>query len=184
MKNTDLKIFYDKVYKKGEGKHYTKLLLKSGNISIDKKAVVGEVAWSGKKVLDVGCGTGELAGIIAGKNAAQVLGVDYSLNAILIAKKTHVRNNLSFACVNAENISGRFDVVTSLGTLEHFDDPLSLLKKFKHLLRPGGSIIVVSPNWSNPRGYMLMTLKHLFYAKITRADLHYFTPLDFQNWAK
>ena len=52
------------------------------------------------------------------------------------------------------------------------------------MLRPGGSIIIVAPNWSNPRGYMLMTLKHLFDAKITRADLQYFTPLDFIKWAK
>lgn len=183
MKNKDLKKFYDKVYTKGERSHYTKLLLVEGDITPDKKAVLGALNWKGKSVLDVGCGTGELTAIIARRNASEVLGIDYSLSAIAEAKKLHARDNLLFECRDIKNVSGRFDVIISLGTLEHFDDPLRLLKKFKQMLLPGGSIIVVSPNWSNPRGYMLMTLKCLFNAKITLADLHYLTPVDFEEWA-
>ena len=45
-------------------------------------------------------------------------------------------------------------------------------------------MIFTCPNWTNPRGYILMTLLHLFDAPITLADLHYLTPLDFVGWAK
>ncbi|MFY9463336.1 MAG: hypothetical protein WAP52_04090, partial [Candidatus Sungiibacteriota bacterium] len=54
----------------------------------------------------------------------------------------------------------------------------------KSMLNPGGSIIITSPNWSNPRGYILTALRILFDAKITLADLHYFTPIEFQQFAR
>ena len=184
MRNRDLKTLYEGVYKKGEQKHYSKLLFAKHSVSPDKKAVINEINWKGKKVLDIGCGTGEFAYLAAKHKAAEVLGIDYSARAIAIASKLHPQKNLSFKCLSAENVTGRFDVITAIGTLEHFDKPFAALKRFRGMLRAGGSIIVVSPNWSNPRGYMLMTLKHLFDAKITLADLHYFTPLDFERWAK
>ena len=184
MQNKELKVIYDQVYKKGERQHYSKLLFAKNKISIDKKAVIGLINWKNKTVLDVGCGTGELADIAARLGAKKVLGVDYSTNAIAIAKKSHKHKNVFFECRNASDIRGRYDVITSLGTLEHFDNPFNMLKSFKDMLNPGGSIVVVSPNWSNPRGYMLMTLKLLFDAKITLADLHHLTPLDFERWAR
>ena len=75
-------------------------------------------------------------------------------------------------------------MIVSAGTLEHTEEPYSILKKLKSLLNPGGSLIITVPNWINPRGYILMTLKYLLKARITLADLHYFTPYEFENWAK
>ena len=64
------------------------------------------------------------------------------------------------------------------------DKPLSTLKILKNHLNPKGKIIVTTPNWTNPRGYVLMTLWYLFKAPVTLADLHYLTPIDHKNWAK
>ena len=75
-------------------------------------------------------------------------------------------------------------MIVSIGTLEHMDNPLETLKLFKRHLNSKGYIIITSPNWTNPRGYILLTLWYLFKAPITLADLHYLTPLDFQNFAK
>ena len=47
-----------------------------------------------------------------------------------------------------------------------------------------GKIIITSPNWTNPRGYMLLIMYFLFDAPITLADLHYLTPIDFKKWSK
>ncbi len=184
MKNKDLKKIYNKIYKKGERGHYTSLILSGDKVPPAKTEVLKEISWRGKIVLDAGCGTGELAYCIAKKGAKEVLGVDYSKEAIAVAHKTYRSENLAFRAGNIENIQGRFDVVVSLGTLEHLNDPLSALRKLKNLLSPDGSLIITCPNWSNPRGYILMALKLLFDAKITLADLHYFTPLEFQGWAK
>jgi len=182
--NKELRRLYDGVYKKGEQKHYTRLFFAKGRITNDKIAVLKEIEWRGKKVIDVGCGTGELPFRIARRGAKEVLGIDYSPEAIDVAVGTYTHANLSFKVMPLEKIKGAFDVVTSLGTLEHTNDPLSTLRLFKKHLNPGGSIIVTCPNWVNPRGYMLQLLLFLFNARITLADLQYLTPVEFEAWAK
>lgn len=184
MKNKELEKFYDAVYKKGERTHYTKLRLAGKSLAADRTAVLEEMSWRGKSVLDVGCGTGETAYHIARRGAARVVGLDYSQEAIVEARATYRHPRLFFEKKDVRDVAEKFDVIITMGTLEHIDDPLALLKRFKALLNRGGSIIVTSPNWSNPRGYILTTLRMLFDAKITLVDLHYFTPIEFMAWAK
>jgi len=184
MKNTDLKEFYNKVYLKGERSHYTKLLLSKKTISQEKAEILAEIPWEGKEVLDIGCGTGELAYYIARASAKKVIGIDYSDAAVRLAQKTYIHPNLSFECGDTSSIKGTFDVITIVGVLEHIDKPFQLLKRLQRFLKPGGSIIVTCPNWSNARGYMLLLLKELFGAQITLVDIHYFTPIEFEAWAK
>ena len=185
MKNKDLATFYNSVYKKGEKGHYTSLLLSGDKVPMAKAEVIKEVSWKDKTVLDVGCGTGMMPYSIAKKGARHVLGIDYSKEAIGVAEKSYHAKNLSFECTDLSRLKGKkFDVITTLGTLEHVDDPLAVLRKLKSMLNPGGSLIVTCPNWVNPRGYMLQMLAQLFDAKITLADIHFFTPIEFEGWAK
>ena len=182
-KNSSLKLFYDKVYKKGETKHFTPFVTK--NIPTDEiKEILKEVNWKNKLVLDVGCGTGLFAFKVSKLGPKQILGIDFSKEAIEIATKTHKNNNLQYQVLDVKEIKSKYDIIVSLGTLEHMDNPLKTLKILKKHLSKNGKIIVTSPNWTNPRGYILMTLWHLFNAPITLADLHYQTPVDFQNYAK
>lgn len=185
-KNKDLVGFYDAVYKKGENKHYTKLLFKKGSnlLPIDESEVLSALDWKGKTVLDVGCGTGLMASEIAKAGAKKVIGIDFSSDAISTAQSNHSRENLSYRVENIKKHKGSYDIVISLGTLEHMDKPFEILKLLKKHLNPGGIILITSPNWSNPRGYILQTLRFLFDAPITLADLHYLTPIEFEIWAK
>lgn len=180
--NKKLKIFYDEVYIKGEEKHYTKYVLQ-GTPTSETNEILKQLNWKSKSVLEVGCGTGLFASSVA-KKGANVLGIDFSKKGIEIAKKKYQMSNLQFLHQDVKNIKGKYDVIVSIGTLEHMDDPLKTLKLMKKHLKPKGKIIITSPNWSNPRGYMLLTLFYLFNAPITLVDLHYFTPLDFEKWAK
>ena len=136
-----------------------------------------------KKVIDVGCGTGLFAHLVA-KKGAEVTGIDFSEQAIKLAQRNHSHRKLHFKKMNVNELKGKFDVIVSIGTLEHVDKPLYLLKFFKKHLNTNGKIIITSPNWTNPRGYMLMTIYHLFNVPITLFDLHYLTPIDFINWSK
>ena len=180
-KNKNLKQFYNRVYVKGEKKHFT---IKRETASLSEiKEVLKQISWKGKKVLDVGCGTGLFA-YNAAKRGAFVLGIDFSTEAIDIANSQYTHKNLKFQSMDVNEIKEKFDVIVSNGTLEHMDDPLKSLKLFKKHLTKNGCIITTSPNWSNPRGYMLMPLLLLFNAPITLADLHYFTPIDFKNFSK
>ena len=54
-----------------------------------------ELSWKNKKVLDVGCGTGLFAHSVAKAGAKNVLGIDFSLEAINLAKETHKHKNLN-----------------------------------------------------------------------------------------
>lgn len=57
--NSDLQKFYDQSYKTGEAEVFT--FFENGkHISEDHPAALAMVDWSGKTVLDVGCGTGML----------------------------------------------------------------------------------------------------------------------------
>ena len=179
--NKELAQFYNKVYIKGEKKHFT---IKRESVSLSEiKEVLKQISWKGKTVLDVGCGTGLFA-YSAAKKGANVLGIDFSSEAIQIAESQYIHKNLKFQSIDVNEIKEKFDVIVSNGTLEHMDDPLKTLKLFKKHLTKNGCIITTSPNWSNPRGYMLMPLLLLFNAPITLADLHYFTPIDFKNFSK
>lgn len=182
MKNKDLKKFYQGVYKKGEEKHYTDFVT-TGTISSEPKEVLKEINWKSKKVLDVGCGTGYFS-YLAVKKGAKVLGIDFAEEGIKIAKSRYSHRNLSFKKLDINDIAKKYDVIVSIGVIEHMDDPLKILKLLKKHLTAKGKIILTTPNWSNPRGYFLMTLKFLFDAPITLADLHYLTPVDHIKWAK
>jgi len=179
----NLKKFYNQVYRKGETKHYSKNLF-GDKLPLQVVEALKEISWKGKSALDVGCGTGLFAYLAKRAGAAKVVGVDYSKDGIAAAKKSYKLPGLDFYCKDFKTVKGKFDVVVSLGAIEHFDNPLNGLKKFKKLLKPKGSIIIAAPNWTNPRGYILMTLLHLFNAPITLADKHYLTPTEFSKWSK
>lgn len=184
--NKDLKTLYNSFYKNGENSHYTPLLFGGTSEDADSEpfqAISSLPSWEGKTVLDVGCGTGLLVSEVARRGAKQIVGLDFSEEAIRCAKERNLGPNVTFACADFNQHEGRYDVVTSLGTLEHMDDPLAALKRMKHLLEDDGVIILTSPNWVNPRGYILQTLRFLFDAPVTLADLHFLTPVDFQKWA-
>tara|TARA_Y100000590_G_scaffold387310_1_gene460717 strand:- start:239 stop:1039 length:801 start_codon:yes stop_codon:yes gene_type:complete len=181
-KNKKLKEFYNRVYSKGEEKHFTPFLM-TGSSTSEANEVLKEVNWSRKKIIDIGCGTGQFA-FLAAKKGAKVKAIDYSIDAIKTAKKKFQHKNLEFMVGDALDIKEKFDIIISLGTLEHMDEPYYALKFYKSLLKRNGKIIVTTPNWTNPRGLILMTLYHLFSAPITLADLNYFTPINHKEWAK
>lgn len=183
QKNKDLKKFYNNVYKSGEKKHYTKILFEDNELPIEERVVLGEVNWKNKTVLDIGCGTGLLCHEIAKRGAKKVVGIDFSTEAIEEAKKAHQHTALEYLNEDAKDHKGEYDIIVSLGTLEHMDDPFKALKLFKKFLKPKGKMVLTCPNWTNPRGYILLTLEKLFNAPITLVDLHYLTPIEFEGWA-
>lgn len=101
----------------------------------------------GKTVLDVACGTGYGSAILAQTGAAQVVGVDISIEAIATNGKQPRR--LCLANGDACNLpfdDGTFDVVVSFETIEHLASPELLLAEISRALKPGGLCICSSPN--------------------------------------
>ena len=174
--NKDLKNLYDKVYKEGKEKFFT------FNSDYVGEHLIKIIDFKGKKVLDIGCGTGE-TDLLMAQEGGQVLAIDYSAEAINITQAVK-HPNLEFRLAEYSQIDDTFDVIISLGTIEHQDNPLTDLKNFKNKLKPGGQICFTCPSFLNVRGYIWMTLVKLFYVPMSLTDLHFICPFDVEAWAQ
>lgn len=95
------------------------------------------------RVLDLGCGAGEYAGLF---DPACYLGVDIDPGYIELARKLNPRHE--FACADVTAWPGAedgFDLVLVNGVLHHLDDDASgvFLRNAWRLTRPGGTLLVI-----------------------------------------
>ncbi|MBP1474670.1 methyltransferase domain-containing protein [Frateuria sp. MAH-13] len=101
----------------------------------------------GRALLDVACGTGEWLAWLHQHGARSVTGIDLSEKAIQACRQRLPQGE--FYCCPAEELpfpSGAFDIVTCMGSLEHFLDKLAALKEMRRVLKPGGFIVLLVPN--------------------------------------
>ena len=104
----------------------------------------------GKRVLDLGCGTGYGTAEIS-KSAASVTGLDISADAIAYVKQSYAQFNMRFVRASAAAIPLRnasFDLVVAFEVIEHIDDWRLLLEEVRRVLAPGGQLVVSTPNKS------------------------------------
>ncbi|QGM92734.1 methyltransferase domain-containing protein [Methylocystis rosea] len=103
----------------------------------------------GKDVLDVACGEGYGADMLA-QRARRVVGVDVDEATIREAAKKYGRNErLQFKvadCVSLPFETDSFDVVVSFETIEHIAEQEAFVKEASRVLRKGGVFIVSTPN--------------------------------------
>jgi ubiquinone/menaquinone biosynthesis C-methylase UbiE len=109
-------------------------------------------AQKGEKILDVGCGRGNLT-INMAKKGAIVTGIDYSADGVRIFKMKHktlpktLQKRITVKRMNAQKMSFRansFDKVTFFDVLEHLTDKEidGTMKEIRRVLKPGGQLIM------------------------------------------
>jgi 2-polyprenyl-3-methyl-5-hydroxy-6-metoxy-1,4-benzoquinol methylase len=98
-------------------------------------------------VIDVGCGTGQLACFLAIKGR-RVLGVDYSQRSLALAQALKERLALASVEFERDNVldwdrpAESFDYVFCNGVLHHTSDPYGGFRNLVAITRPGGRIVV------------------------------------------
>jgi len=104
----------------------------------------------GMRVLDIGCGVGDVAMLAAKLVGAEgaVLGVDRSERALDAARARAARAGFSWARFEATDFmelrpEGRFDAVTGRMILMYMADPAETLRHLAGLVRPGGTLAFV-----------------------------------------
>ena len=119
---------------------YRKLALRDHIAFITKAA--GD---RGVDVLDVGCGSGTLLGLLKHRGF-RVTGLDFSAEAAAIAK---AENGVDVAVGSLEEAhfpAESFDVVTLFHVMEHVTNPRQVLAEVSRVLKPNGVAILQVPN--------------------------------------
>jgi SAM-dependent methyltransferase len=101
----------------------------------------------GKAVLDVACGRGEWLQLLQQRGAARVAGIDLSQRAIETCRARMPQGE--FHCGPAETLpfaDAGFDLVTCMGSLEHFLDKPGALREMVRVSRPGARFLILVPN--------------------------------------
>jgi trans-aconitate 2-methyltransferase len=103
----------------------------------------------GLRVVDLGCGTGELTSRLADAlPQSDVLGIDSSPQMLESAAE-RARPGLRFARQVIEEVEGEWDLVFSNAALQWVEDHRSLVPRLFGMLRPGGQIVVQVPSNSD-----------------------------------
>ena len=94
----------------------------------------------GEKILDLGCGTGQLTNLIA-SSGADVSGLDMSPNMINIAKKNYPSLNFITADATNFNFDETFDSVFSNAVLHWIKEKEKVVKCVYNSLKKGGRFV-------------------------------------------
>jgi ubiquinone/menaquinone biosynthesis C-methylase UbiE len=105
----------------------------------------------GKRVLDLACGTGYGSHFMAVNDAAEVLGIDISKEAIDSCQSDYSANNLAFARMDSTRLALNdeyFDAVCAFEIIEHIEKANQCLRESKRVLKEGGLLMISTPNKS------------------------------------
>lgn len=96
------------------------------------------------RLLDVGCGTGVLLEVAAGRSW-ETIGVEPSEWAAGVARRRGL-DVISGRLEDAALEPGSFDAVVLADVIEHVVDPLRVARRIERLLAPGGVLLICTPD--------------------------------------
>jgi 2-polyprenyl-3-methyl-5-hydroxy-6-metoxy-1,4-benzoquinol methylase len=120
--------------------------LRPPDLELRRAFALGAVR-DGDRVLDLGCGAGELTAALAAVGA-RVLGVDVADAALRRARAAHPSLELALAPIDGPLPceDGSFDVVWSSEVIEHVADTARWLSEVRRVLVPGGRLLLTTPD--------------------------------------
>lgn len=142
----------------------------------------------GAEVLDVGCGTGSLALLLA-EHGHHVTGVDLSPGMVAKARRKLADHQVSVLLGDAADPpvgARRFDVVLARHLVWALPSPLAALRRWVSLLRPGGHVVLIEGRWGttaeSAAGLSATTLAAAVQPLATRVHIEHLT--DPTLWGK
>jgi len=146
-KTTDQKKEWDKIWKE---KNLMNKLVDAGRVVYNKKWLsILEEYLDVDSFCELGCGGSTLLLQVA-RYAKKVMGVDYSGEALRRSRKLFRENKIKNGEFIKDNClklktKRKFDVVWSQGLVEHFKNPLKIVKAHLQLTKKGGYSIMSIP---------------------------------------
>ena len=99
----------------------------------------------GKKILDLGCGTGIYAKLLT-KKGAKVKGFDISPKMIDIAKKENPNLDLKVGSANKIPFNDKFDIVLASLIVHYLEDWNRMFQEIRRVLKPNGILVFSTGN--------------------------------------
>ena len=97
------------------------------------------------RLLDIGCGDGAYLRFMAARGW-KAEGIDLDEQALKRARDLYRLNVSQGTLEEKDYTDSSFDAVTLRHVIEHLPDPLGTLRHCLRILRPGGTLVVVTPN--------------------------------------
>lgn len=150
-------------------------------------------------VIEFGCGGSSYLPYLNNKyNNLELYGMDKSPNGCNLTVKIIDGGPKSSNIVCSDVLhppfkSNKFDIVYSVGLIEHFDDTKEVLEKHVDLLKPGGLLICYIPNIIGFQGnfFRFLSLKILYKPKLSKKEseqwiwgMKYISMKELETWYK
>jgi SAM-dependent methyltransferase len=117
-------------------------LIKTTAFSAQARRMLAQAGFSGGRIVDFACGSGLFTHCLANvAQGAEVIGVDFHGQPPPDLGHTPYR-----AQSNLDDLVGTADLVLAMHVVEHDDDPQALVGRIAALAKPGGTLIVETPN--------------------------------------
>ncbi len=116
---------------------------------------------SGKRIVDVGCGTGRLYPFVRSR-FEEYIGVDVVRYEDFPAEAEFVQLDLDNNAIPLPE--GGADVVAAVETIEHLENPRQFVRQLVRLAKPDGWVIVTTPNQLALLNFLTLLFRQRFAA--------------------
>lgn len=111
--------------------------------------ILGRLKSDSLRVLDVGGGSGWLLNLI--RSLSDRVKDTHVVDLDKDAESLAIQNGHKYFCGRIEDFetTDKFDFVLMLNLIEHVADPLAVMKKISDILKPGGVVLIKTPNYDS-----------------------------------
>jgi SAM-dependent methyltransferase len=129
------------------------------------KKLIAEKVNADTRILDIGCGHTDFLKDVY-ERTLYTFGVDPDANAL--KKNKTIKNTVAAHAEHLPFDNNFFDIVVLAWVLEHLENPEKVFREIYRVLKPGGTVIFLTPNTWNYNVWIIRAIPNIFHDFFTR----------------